>query len=87
SAAVAGRRPRKSRVGVVASDKRDKTIKVVCHYTVKHKKYGKYMGRRTSLHAHDFANEARTGDRVEVAECRSLSKTKHWRLVRIVKRA
>src|SRR5687767_2426647 len=74
-------------VGVVASDKGDKTIKVVVNYQTKHPKYGKYLKRRTVLHAHDEANDAKEGDKVELAECRPLSKTKHHRLVRIVERA
>ena len=53
----------------------------------RHAKYGKYLKRRTVLHAHDEKNEAKEGDTVEVAECRPLSKTKHHRLVRIVERA
>jgi small subunit ribosomal protein S17 len=65
--------------GVVASDKGDKTIKVVVNYQTKHPKYGKYLKRRTVLHAHDEKNEAREGDTVEIAECRPLSKTKHHR--------
>src|ERR1700753_1081756 len=73
--------------GVVASDKGDKTIKVVVNYQTKHPKYGKYLKRRTVLHAHDEKNDAREGDLVEIAECRPLSKTKHHRLVRIVERA
>ncbi len=73
--------------GVVASDKGDKTIKVVVNYQTKHPKYGKYLKRRTVLHAHDEKNEAKEGDTVEIAECRPLSKTKHHRLIRIVKRA
>lgn len=73
--------------GVVASDKGDKTIKVVVEYQMRHPKYGKYLKRRTVLHAHDAANEAKEGDTVEIAECRPLSKTKHHRLVRIVERA
>ena len=73
--------------GVVASDKGDKTIKVVVNYQTKHPKYGKYLRRRTVLHAHDEKNEAREGDTVEIAECRPLSKTKHHRLLRIVERA
>ena len=73
--------------GVVASDKGDKTIKVVVNYQTKHPKYGKYLKRRTVLHAHDEKNEAREGDTVEIAECRPLSKTKHHRLLRIVERA
>ena len=73
--------------GVVASDKGDKTIKVVVNYQMKHDKYGKYLRRRTVLHAHDEQNDAKEGDTVEIAECRPLSKTKHHRLVRIVERA
>lgn len=78
------RSARRSRVGVVRSDKADKTITVVCDYKIKHRIYGKYVGRRTVLHAHDERNEAKEGDRVEVMECRPLSKLKHWRLVRVV---
>jgi small subunit ribosomal protein S17 len=73
--------------GVVASDKGDKTIKVVVNYQTKHPKYGKYLKRRTVLHAHDEKNEAREGDTVQIAECRPLSKTKHHRLLKIVQRA
>ena len=73
--------------GVVASDKGNKTIKVVVNYQTKHPKYGKYLKRRTVLHAHDEQNEAREGDTVEIAECRPLSKTKHHRLLRIVQKA
>ncbi len=73
--------------GVVASDKGDKTVKVVVNYQTKHPKYGKYLKRRTVLHAHDETNEAKEGDTVEIAECRPLSKTKHHRLLRIVKKA
>src|SRR3954471_963224 len=73
--------------GVVASDKGDKTCKVVVNYQTKHPKYGKYLKRRTVLHAHDEKNEAREGDVVEIAECRPLSKTKHHRLLRIVQKA
>ena len=72
--------------GVVASDKGDKTIKVVVNYQTKHPKYGKYLKRRTVLHAHDEKNEAREGDTVEIAECRPLSKTKRWRLVEVVEK-
>jgi small subunit ribosomal protein S17 len=68
------RRP--TRLGVVASAGRDKTIKVT--FT--------YLRRRAVLHAHDEQNEAREGDMVEVCECRPISKTKHWRLLRVVQR-
>ena len=73
--------------GVVASDKGNKTIKVVVNYQTRHEKYGKYLKRRTVLHAHDEKNDAHEGDVVEIAECRPLSKTKHHRLIRIVERA
>src|SRR3954469_23198562 len=73
--------------GVVGSDKGDKTIKVVVEYQQKHPKYGKYLKRRSTLHAHDEKNEAKEGDTVEIAECRPLSKTKHHRLLRIVQKA
>src|SRR3569832_384051 len=72
--------------GVVASDKGNKTIKVVVNFQTRHPKYGKYLKRRTVLHAHDEKNEAKEGDTVELAECRPLSKTKHHRLVRVVER-
>jgi len=73
--------------GVVASDKGNKTIKVVVEYQMRHPKYGKYLKRRTVLHAHDEKNDAKEGDLVELAECRPLSKTKHHRLLKIVQRA
>jgi len=73
--------------GVVASDKGDKTIKVVVNYQTKHPKYGKYLKRRTILHAHDEKNEAKEGDTVQIAECRPLSRTKHHRLLKIVQKA
>lgn len=74
-------------VGVVASDKASKTRKVIVEYQTRHPKYGKYLSRRTVLHVHDEKNESREGDRVEVAECRPLSKTKHHRLIRVVEKA
>ncbi len=81
-------RPRLRTVqGVVASDKGNKTIKVVVEYQTRHPKYGKYLKRRTVLHAHDETNDAKLGDTVEIAECRPISKTKHHRLIRVVERA
>ena len=81
-------RPRlRTIVGVVASNKANKTIKVIVEFQTKHPKYGKFLKRRTTLQAHDEKNEAKEGDRVEIAECRPLSKTKHHRLVRIVEKA
>jgi len=73
--------------GVVASDKGDKTIKVVVDYQTRHPKYGKFLKRRTVLHAHDEKNDAKEGDTVEIAECRPMSRTKHHRLLKIVQRA
>ena len=73
--------------GVVDSDKGDKTIKVLVAYQTRHPKYGKYLKRRTILHAHDEKNDAKEGDTVEIAECRPISKTKHHRLLRVVERA
>ena len=60
------------------------TSPAVINYLVRHPKYGKYVRRRTSLHVHDERNEARVGDRVEIAECRPISKTKSWTLMRVV---
>lgn len=73
------------REGLVTSDARDKTRKVVIAYTVKHPKYGKYLRRRTVLQAHDQENVSHVGDRVEIAECRPISKTKCWIVLRVVK--
>ncbi len=78
---------RATRIGVVSSAARQKTIKVTVSYLVRHGKYGKFLSRRTVLHAHDETNQAGLGDLVEVAECRPISKTKNWRLVRIIQRA
>ena len=77
---------REQREGTVTSDKGDKTIRVRFDYLVKHPKYGKYFNRRTTVHAHDEENKARSGDHVEIMECRPISKTKRWRLVRVVKK-
>ena len=77
--------PRK--IGVVESDLRDKTRKVSIAFSVKHPKYGKYIRRRTVLHVHDEDNVSKQGDTVEVAECRPISKTKSWVLVRVVNSA
>ena len=75
------------RVGTVISDKGNQTITVRYEFTVKHPKYGKYYRRSGKLHTHDEKNEARIGDLVEVVSCRPYSKTKNWRLNRIVKSA
>ena len=75
------------KVGIVTSDARDKSCKVEIPFSVKHPKYGKYIRRRTLIHAHDENNEASLGDRVEIAECRPISKTKSWVVTRIVEAA
>ena len=82
---TANRRLRRQRFGVVESDVRDKTIKVRIDRLEKHEKYGKYLRRGTVFHVHDEKNEAKLGDVVEIAECRPISRTKSWRLVRIVR--
>jgi small subunit ribosomal protein S17 len=75
-----------TRTGVVESDVRDKTRKVVIRFKAMHPKYKKYISARTVLHVHDESNQSRNGDVVEIAECRPISKTKRWTLVRVVER-
>lgn len=72
--------------GVVVSDRMDKSISVVVERTEKHRRYKKYVRRRTSYMAHDEKNEARAGDRVRICQARPLSKRKRWRLIQIVRR-
>ncbi len=78
---------RKSRVGVVISDKMDKTIVVAIEHRVKHPLYKKIVKHTKKFKAHDELNEARVGDKVEIAETRPLSKDKCWRLVSIIEKA
>ena len=78
---------RKTRVGLVGSDKMDKTIVVSVTDNVKHPLYNKIVKRTYKLKAHDENNECRIGDRVKVMETRPLSKDKRWRLVEIVEKA
>jgi small subunit ribosomal protein S17 len=73
-----------TKVGVVESDKCTKTRKVVVQFKERHPKYGKFVAKRTVLQVHDENNESSLGDTVEVTQCRPISKTKRWRLVRIV---
>ena len=73
--------------GRVTSNKADKTITVAVERLVSHPLYGKYVRRTTKLHAHDENNECREGDTVIIEQCRPLSKTKSWRLVRVVEQA
>ncbi len=83
-----GRKELKStKVGIVTSDKRDKSRTVEVQHRVRHPKYGKLMRRAMRFQVHDPANESRQGDRVEISRCRPMSKTKSWRLVRVVERA
>src|SRR5437667_6852329 len=81
------RRQRRTLTGVVTRDKMDKTRRVEIERLVKHSRYGKYIKRRTVCYAHDETNETHNGDTVEIMETRPLSKTKNWRLVRVVKKA
>ena len=78
---------RKTRVGIVVSDKMDKTIVVAIQDNVKHPIYGKIIKRTLKVHAHDETNTCGIGDKVEIMETRPLSKTKRWRLVEIIERA
>jgi small subunit ribosomal protein S17 len=79
------RRRRKTEVGVVTSDKMNKTRRVEIERLVPHPKYGKFLRRRTVCHAHDEANATHVGDIVEIMETRPLSKLKRWRIVRVVR--
>ena len=81
------RNSRRTLQGVVMKDNRDKSIKVMVQELVKHRQYGKYIRRRTKLAVHDPRNEAQVGDKVEIVPCRRMSKSKSWRLVRVVNTA
>ncbi len=78
---------RKVRIGVVTSDKMDKTRVVVVETLVKHPKYKKYIKRRKKFYVHDENNASKVGDLVKIMETRPLSKLKRWRLVEIVRKA
>ena len=82
-----GRNLRKQRTGVVVSDKMDKTIVGASKFKEKHPIYGKFVSKTKKYHAHDEKQESHVGDSVLIMETRPLSKTKRWRLVRIVERA
>ena len=77
----------KSQNAVVVSKSGDKSIVCQIDYKVRHPQYGKYIRRRTKLGVHDPANQAGIGDVVEITECRPISKTKSWRLVKVLKKA
>lgn len=81
------RNQRKTRVGVVVSDKMDKTCVVAVERLVRHPLYGRTMRQTVRLKAHDEQNECRVGDRVRVMETRPLSKEKRWRVVEILEKA
>lgn len=81
------RKLRKERIGVVFSDKMDKTITVAVKWKEKHPIYGKFVNKTKKFHAHDEKNESNIGDTVRIMETRPLSKTKRWRLVEIIERA
>ena len=78
---------RKVRVGIVSSNKGDKTITVEVKYKEKHPIYGKFVNKTKKYHAHDEKNECGVGDTVRLMETRPLSKTKRWRLVEIIEKA
>ena len=81
------RNRRKERIGIVVSDKMNKSISVAIQRQVKHPIYGKFIKRTTKFMAHDENNDAREGDTVRIMETRPLSKLKRWRLVEIIERA
>ncbi|MCS6950377.1 MAG: 30S ribosomal protein S17 [bacterium] len=78
---------RKVRVGVVVSDRMDKTVVVAVERIMRHPLYGKTVKRTKKFHAHDENNECRVGDVVEIMETRPLSKLKRWRVARIIQKA
>ncbi len=77
---------RKTRIGVVSSNKADKTITVEVERKVKHPIYGKFVKKTSSFHAHDENNECKIGDTVRIMESRPLSKLKRWRLVEVIEK-
>jgi small subunit ribosomal protein S17 len=85
SAPTETRTGRKTEVGMVTTDKMDKTRRVEVTSLYPHPKYGKLLKRRTVCHAHDETNQTHVGDLVEIMETRPLSKLKRWRIVRIVR--
>ena len=78
---------RKSRVGIVVSDKMDKTVVVAIRDNVVHPMYGKIIKRTLKVHAHDETNACGIGDKVSIMETRPLSKTKRWRIVEVIEKA
>lgn len=78
---------RKERIGVVSSNKMEKSITVAVKWKEKHPMYGKYVNKTKKFHAHDEKNECNIGDTVRIMETRPMSKTKRWRLIEIIERA
>lgn len=78
---------RKTRIGIVTSDKAQKTITVATERKIRHEIYGKFIKRTKKFHAHDEKNEANIGDTVKIMETRPLSKSKRWRLIEVIERA
>jgi len=87
AAAVEGRNRRKTRTGVVVSDRGDKTVVVRVDRQFAHPLYGKQVKRSTKYHAHDETNQYKAGDRVRIMETRPLSKLKRWRVVELLERS
>ena len=83
---IVERNLRKTKLGVVSSNRMDKTITVNVERKVKHPLYGKFVKKTTKFHAHDEKNECSIGDTVKIMESRPLSKTKRWRLVEVVEK-
>jgi small subunit ribosomal protein S17 len=81
------KKPQRTIIGRVVSDKMDKTVSVAIERLIKHPVYGKYIRRTTKVLAHDASNECKPGDRVTISECRPISKNKSWAVVDIVERA
>ncbi len=86
SANTVNRNLRKVRVGIVSSNKMDKTITVKVERKVKHPLYGKFIKKTTGFHAHDEKNECSIGDVVKIMETRPMSKLKRWRLVEVIEK-
>jgi small subunit ribosomal protein S17 len=78
---------KRTQTGLVISSKMDKTVTVLLERQVKHALYGKYIKRSTKVHAHDENNDCGEGDKVLIAECRPVSKSKSWQVVEILERA
>ena len=77
----------RTKIGIVDRAVADKTRRVVIEFQTRHPKYGKYIRRRSLLTVHDEANDSGLGDRVEIIPCRPMSKTKRWRIIKVLERA